>query len=81
MIRVSERGEYSLPEQSILDLRLEKQFKFGTLSWAVFADCFNVFNQGVATTAYTNDYKTIPFGQMTAISDPRVFRLGTRIEF
>jgi uncharacterized protein YneR len=81
MIRVSERGEFSLPEQSILDLRLEKQFKFGTLSWAVFADCFNVFNQGVATTAYTNDYKTIPFGQMTAISDPRVFRLGTRIEF
>ena len=82
-VRVSERGAYGLPTQHVLDLRLEKQFEIGSkLRLAVFADCFNVFNEGKATEEYTTDGSSAkPFGTMTSISDPRVFRLGGRIEF
>jgi len=82
-VRTSERGVFGLPMQHVLDLRLEKQFLFGRkLTLALFADCFNVFNEGKAIDVYTTDGSSVkPFGTMTGISAPRVFRLGGRIEF
>jgi len=77
------RGARKLPDVKILDLRLEKSFKFGNrFAIAAFADCFNVFNQGIATSVWTDSSnKARAFEQMTSISDPRIFQLGGRIEF
>jgi hypothetical protein len=75
-------GSYELPAQYILDLRLEKAFRLGGTTMAVFADGFNMFNGNAATTVQTrSDSALLVFGQMTAIQDPRAIRLGFRFEF
>ncbi len=82
-IYAEERGSRRLPDTVRLDLRLEKAFKISNVSLAVFADCFNVFNQGVATSVWTNSsYQVLyDFERMMTINDPRMFQLGARIEF
>ena len=78
------RGARKLPDAKILDLRLEKNFKIANrLSVSAFADCFNVFNQGIATSVWTDssNVRNRKFEQMLTISDPRIFQLGGRIEF
>ena len=82
-IYAEERGHTFLPPVLQLDLRLEKTFKLKPLNIGVFADCFNLFNRGVATGIWTNssNLTTYKYLQMTAINDPRIFQLGARIEF
>ncbi len=82
-IYAEERGHTFLPPALQLDLRLEKTFRIKPLNIAVFADCFNLFNRGVATGIWTNssNLTTYKYLQMTAINDPRIFQLGARIEF
>ena len=77
------RGAENLPDTVQLDLRLEKTFRISIFNLGVFADCFNVFNRGVATGIWTNSSNTgtYKFKQMTSINDPRIFQLGARIEF
>ena len=75
-------GSFELPAQVILDLRLEKVFRLGGTSFAVFADGFNAFNGNAATAAQTRSSSpALVFRQMTAIQDPRAVRLGFRFEF
>lgn len=82
-IYAEERGHTYLPPVVQLDLRLEKTFRFKPITVGVFADCFNVFNRGVATGMWMNssNLTTYEYKEMTAINDPRIFQLGARIEF
>ena len=82
-IYAEERGSRRLPDAVRLDLRLEKNFKIKNVVLSAFADCFNVFNQGVATTVWTNssNQRNYEFDRMMTINDPRMFQLGARIEF
>ncbi len=81
-IYAEERGSRGYPGLAILDLRVEKSFKVGPVTLRAFVDIFNVFNSGVATAYYTiSSNPGIEFETMEAISDPRIFRLGAKIEF
>ena len=63
-------------------MRLEKAFKIGNFTLAAFVDCFNVFNNNKTTEVYmTSSNPNIPFEDVETIQDPRIFRLGARIEF
>jgi hypothetical protein len=70
-------------------MHLEKMFKIGKIRLSLFADVFNVFNINTDTNIYEISSistlvngKTVNFGGTEAIySPPRIFRLGTRIEF
>jgi outer membrane receptor protein involved in Fe transport len=83
------RGTRQYPDLSILDLHLEKMFKIGKIRLSLFADIFNVFNINTATSLWSTSssgttINSIPvnFGDTDDIYDPpRIFRLGTRIEF
>ncbi len=82
VVYAEERGSRRLPDAVRLDLRLEKSFKISNVTLSAFADCFNVFNQGVATSVWANSsYKLYDFERMLTINDPRMFQLGARIEF
>ncbi|MBC7349754.1 MAG: TonB-dependent receptor [Candidatus Aminicenantes bacterium] len=84
------RGSRSLPPLTILDLRVEKSFrlpgKFG--QFGVFCDIFNVTNVAIPTGVHsisssttTVSGKLVSFGELTSLTDPRVFRLGARYSF
>ena len=81
-IFAEKRGSYGLPAFNVLDLRLEKTFRLKRLALSVFVDGFNVLNADKATAA--EDLSSNPgrtFGEMTAIQNPRIFRLGAKFEF
>jgi outer membrane receptor protein involved in Fe transport len=88
-IFAEKRGSQKYPDLSILDMHLEKMFKIGKIRLSVFADVFNVFNINTATNLYelsststTINGHPVVFGEAEDIYDPpRIFRLGTRIEF
>ncbi len=81
-INAEERGARRLPAANLLDLRLEKSFRIHSLTISLFADVFNAFNQGVATSVWTDSSQTAtPLGQMLAISAPRTIQLGLRFGF
>ncbi|MCP4219606.1 MAG: TonB-dependent receptor, partial [bacterium] len=77
-------GAYFLPDLAILDLRVEKMFRFGKrMSVRFFADIFNVFNSNTTTSVITEstspDYS---FGDVSGIyGKPRTVRLGGKFEF
>ena len=85
------RGDRRLPNESYLDLRIEKIFKLGagTDRLSVYADIQNVFNEGTIIDVqrrYPNvsiaGYETpVDFGSPTEIADPRKFILGARWSF
>jgi hypothetical protein len=84
------RGARNYPGLSLLDLRAEKMFRLpGRLGQvSVFLDAFNVLN--INTTTTVNVISSSPvivnnqnvyFEGATALTDPRVFRLGFRFEY
>jgi hypothetical protein len=83
------RGTRKYPDLSILDLHLEKMFKIGKIRLSLFADVFNVFNINTATSIWARSSSgtsingiPVNFGDLDDIYDPpRIFRLGSRIEF
>lgn len=81
-IYAEERGSRGLPDLAILDLRLEKAFRIGQTTFAVFGDCFNVFNDNKATGVYSiSSNPNIEFEKMQSIQDPRIFQIGARFEW
>lgn len=81
-INAETRGSRELPAQAILDMRLEKSFRFNKYRIGVFVDIFNVFNENKATGVQVRSSSpAIKFGEMTSIQDPRIFRLGARFGF
>jgi outer membrane receptor protein involved in Fe transport len=85
-VRVEPRGSRRLPAIRRLDLRLDKTIPVraagGTLS--LFADCFNVGNQGVVDS---DRFPSVilrsgpTFGQPRFWTDPRTLRAGIRYMF
>ncbi len=76
------RGEYELPDRFMLDLSLEKEFKIKNMRLALFANAFNLLNQGVATSVYQyTSSKVRSFGQMLTINAPFYLRVGARFDF
>jgi hypothetical protein len=69
---IEARGDRRLPDQSYLDLRVEKFFDLGAGASriAVFGDLQNVFNKGTVTDA-NGRYPTVSTGVPT--SDPNVW--------
>ncbi len=81
-IYAEKRGSHGLPAFNVLDLRLEKTFRLNRLALSMFVDGFNIFNNNKATLA--EDLSSNPsrtFGEMTAIQNPRIFRVGAKFEF
>jgi len=77
-----ERGSSGYPMRKILDLKVEKVFKLGNVELKLFADIFNVFNDNTVTSEYLNSSNpSRVFGEDLDIVDPRVVRLGAKIEF
>jgi len=77
-----ERGSSGYPPLYIWDVKLEKEFRFGRVAFAVFTDIFSVFNMNATTEVYTvSSNPGIPFGDTEGIQDPRIFRIGARLEF
>jgi hypothetical protein len=76
-------GSYYLPDQFIIDFRLEKEFKIGdTLTLRAFGDAYNLMNKNTVT-GWNNlsNSRSQKFRDTNSILDSRVFRLGARIEF
>ncbi|MDH7513000.1 MAG: hypothetical protein QHH14_08650, partial [Clostridiales bacterium] len=89
-IYAEQRGTRKMDPLSLCDMRFEKSFNLpwrtGTL--AFFADIFNLFNVAIPTSIWARSSSTttvlgkiVQFGDLTAITDPRVFRLGFRYQF
>lgn len=74
------RGSNRLPSQTLLDVRIEKQFSIYQNQLRFTADIFNVFNNAYAT-AVNDRYDTPSFGEPTDLTQPRAVRLGIRYTF
>jgi len=82
-IRMEERGARGYPTLWTFDLRAEKAFHLGgTAFLKIFADGFNIFNNNAAISVQTVYGNTlIPFEQALQLQDPRIFRIGAKLEF
>ncbi|MDD8019877.1 MAG: hypothetical protein PHU81_01640, partial [Acidobacteriota bacterium] len=76
-------GSYRLPSLFLIDLRLEKQFKFSnSMSFRVFGDVFNLTNANTTTSwRTTSNHPSIPFQYTQGILDARSFRIGAKFSF
>ncbi|MHB8056053.1 MAG: hypothetical protein ACYDH3_12485, partial [Candidatus Aminicenantales bacterium] len=78
---VGKFGDTRLPAFAELSLRVEKVFNVTEkLRFSIGADCFNVFNSATALEQ-VNSLSSVWLGQARRILNPRVFRLGVRVEF
>jgi hypothetical protein len=84
------RGSRSLPPLTLLDLRVEKSFRlpYKAGQIGIFCDIFNVTNVAIPTGVHSISSSTttiagnrVSFGELTRLTDPRVFRLGARYSF
>lgn len=81
-VYAEERGSRALPAELILDLKVEKAFKVGAINIRAFVDIFNVFNNNKALSVETvSNHPTLIFENMVTIQNPRIFRLGAKVEF
>jgi len=85
-----ERGKYHYPMQKILDLRLEKIFRFKEkYRFGIILDVFNVFNADTVTSWgtrigydwYPDKWPSTDGHQLYSIVRPRQLRLGLRLMF
>jgi hypothetical protein len=84
-------GNTRLPATSLLDLSVNKTFKFrgGKESARVILDCFNVLNantpannSGTGTNAYASNNLSLQQSlQLASILPPRIFRIGFGLNF
>jgi hypothetical protein len=77
------RGSRGLDFIHLLDLRLEKEFRFKDIfRLGIIVDGFNVFNQNTVTSVYTTSSNpSREFEEPLGIMDPRIFRVGVRIRW
>lgn len=78
-VAVEPRGARMTAATNVLDLRIEKSFGWKNTRTGVFADIFNVTNQGIAIRY--NAISGPQFGVPLSWSDPRVLRAGFRVNF
>jgi len=83
------RGSLRRPRENVLDMRLEKIFKFGASRsrFALYADITNVLNADAATDLQYRvpdrviGLETVKYGAPTALLSPRQTTLGARWSF
>jgi outer membrane receptor protein involved in Fe transport len=79
------KGSSRLPDLAIFDFRLDKSIKLpGKLGKIeLILDILNLFNANTATAteAVSSSPALFTYGAMTAITDPRIFRLAVRYDF
>jgi len=81
-IKAEKRGAHGYSPISLLDLRIQKTFKFGEIRLNLFADIFNLFNDNTVIEEFLDSSNPgTEFGQDLEIVDPRAIRLGAKIEF
>lgn len=84
-IFAEKRGSRSLPWVKSCDLRIEKQFKLNKIRLKVYATIFNIFNETTVISRYANSsdnkYSRFQFDEPTNLTQPRMLRLGAKIEF
>jgi outer membrane receptor protein involved in Fe transport len=81
-INAEKRGASSYPSYTMIDIRIEKAFKVKNVDLKIFADIFNIFNSNSATKIFTDSSNPqFNFEEALDIIDPRVVRLGAKIEF
>jgi hypothetical protein len=83
-IRIDPQGTERLPAINRLDIRVEKTLSIHSSTLGLFADVFNVWNQGVPNSDVTEAVMSNSgprFGQPNAWVDPRMLRLGIRASF
>jgi len=78
-VQVAERGEFRYPWVNLVDLRLTKRFRAGSVQFEPTADLFNVFNNNAVTSAVTTIIGSL--GRPSAIVMGRLFRVGGRFTF
>jgi len=83
VLAVSDVGDFRLPRVSSFDARVEKAFRFGRTNIALDLDIFNVLNSATVLGRTYDIRLTGPtgFNQVLEIMNPRIFRLGGRINF
>jgi outer membrane receptor protein involved in Fe transport len=82
-VLLEERGEVGrLPSQQLVDLRLQKDFRFGDrVDVALIADVFNLFNDD-AHEAVRSDFVTADnFGEPASFVLPRRVQVGAKLKF
>jgi hypothetical protein len=78
-LRMEPIGSVRLPGVKLLNLRVSKQFVYGTQKISVDADLYNALNANDATTMSVASGPT--YGRITAIVPPMVGRIGLSYHF
>ena len=80
IIAVDSDDAEHLPDSTIVDLSLGKQFTLGSrdLSFGVQLDALNVFNEDAVNLA---GFRRADFGRVYSLENPRTLRLGVRFDF
>jgi len=73
-------GSRSLPSQTLMDLRFEKQFVISGSQLRFTMDVFNLFNSAYALSV-VDGFESPNFGKPIAFTEPRRIRLGARYAF
>jgi len=78
-------GSQSYDGLFTVDLRLEKRFRFSDqVYFNLFADAFNIFNSNTVASVYSNSSNPDTeweYLRVLGIQDPRLIRVGAKIEF
>ncbi|MCP5107449.1 MAG: TonB-dependent receptor [bacterium] len=83
VVFAEQRGSQGYPNRLIVDLKFEKAFRFGKFQLKMFADIFNLFNDNTITAFKTvnSSHPFYNYLEESDLVDPRVIRLGAKIEF
>ena len=76
-------GTRRVPDQTVLDLRLQKSFSFGAnVKFSLFGDALNLFNSGT-NQGVLSRFVDVPdtFGVPSDFVPPRRFMLGAKLTF
>jgi outer membrane receptor protein involved in Fe transport len=82
-INIEQRdGSRRLPSQSVLDMRFQKDFRFGKEArFSVFADALNLFNTGTHQNLLSRIVDSDTFGIPSEFLFPRRLMLGAKFTF
>jgi hypothetical protein len=74
-------GSRTVSDQYILDLRVQKDFKFGAASFALFADVLNALNDDAFEDVQDRVGTSDNFGLGTEYIAPRRLMVGAKVRF
>jgi hypothetical protein len=80
LLLASGADQFRLDPVTSFDARVEKMFKFGTTSFAVDFDIFNLFNNATVL-GKQYDARVTTYDTIQEIMNPRIARLGVRFFF